>query len=71
MTTGGMQHEMRMVLSALFCLLVEESVVNGGGKCNTKWEGVVKAVVFAGCSSSKASANKLFQWEIQHELWRV
>ena len=34
-------------------------------------EGVVNAVVFAGCSSSKASANKLFQWELQHELWRV
>ena len=34
-------------------------------------EGVVNAVVFAGCSSSKASANKLFQSEMQHELWRV
>ena len=34
-------------------------------------EGVVKAVVFAGCNSSKASANRLFQSEMQHELWRV
>ena len=42
-----------------------------GGMQHRNEEGVVNAVVFAGCSSSKASANKLFQWELQHELWRV
>ena len=41
------------------------------GNATRNEEGVVKAVVLAGCSSSKASANKLFQWEMQHELWRV
>ncbi len=41
MTTGGMQHEMRMVQSKQLCLLVV------------------------------ASANKLCQWEMQHELWKV
>lgn len=46
MTTGGMQHEMRRVLSALFCLLVEESVVNGGGKCNMNCGGCCQCMLF-------------------------
>lgn len=34
-------------------------------------DGVVSSILFAGCSSSKASANKLFQSEMQHEMKRV
>ena len=66
-----MQHEMWKLLCISLSMAVGNVNLVAMGIATRNEEGVVNAVVFAGCSSSKASANKLFQWEMQHELWRV